>query len=281
MDLILNPEIEAMLEKFYRISGLRVGLHDENMEIITEYPLKSREYDGLRFCDRLRFQSPRYTELCAACDRQAYLHVCRTRKTYIYTCHGGFYEALIPILIGDVLMCCFMIGQVRRAEFACSARKALESVDAHIPLTKDLAEAYERMPCMSLETFSAHVYFLEICANYIYENHFIRLQGNELIVNFQRYVEEHIRQPLYIGDVAAALHVSPTHLSRTIAGELQTTFTDYLNRARIEEAKDMLITTDMSTAQIAEALSYNEPTYFMRVFKKITGMTCTEFRRQK
>ncbi len=279
MHLILNPDIQDMLVNFYAISGLRVGLHDEKMNIITEYPVKSQLYDDLRFCDKVRFHSPMFTQMCYDCDMQAYNRVSRTGKTYIYTCHGGFLEAIVPIMVDNVILCCFMIGQVRRAADCRQVQQLVQCVESEIELTAEMEEAYAAMPVMSLEKFTAFVYFLETCASHIYEKRFIRLQGKDLIEKFQRYVEEHIHESMSVNQVAAALHVSASHLARVIAGDMQTTFSDYLNHARIKVAKDMLLSTDLSVAEVAERLAYNDPTYFMRVFKRITGMTCTEFKK--
>ena len=58
---LCEPEIEEMLANFHAISGLRVGIHDPEMNIIHEYPVKSSEYDRLCFCDKIRFHSPEYT----------------------------------------------------------------------------------------------------------------------------------------------------------------------------------------------------------------------------
>ena len=45
---ILNPDIQLMLIHFYRISGIRVGVHDTDTTIITDYPPQSAEF-GARF----------------------------------------------------------------------------------------------------------------------------------------------------------------------------------------------------------------------------------------
>lgn len=58
-------------------------------------------------------------------------------------------------------------------------------------------------------------------------------------------------------------------------------FTEYLTSERLKIAKDLLITTNLSVTDIAYLLTYNDPTYFMRVFKKATGMTCTDFRNRE
>ncbi len=281
MNLILNSEIEELLEHFYNISGLRIGLHDEKMNIILEYPAISEHYDELIFCDRVRVHSKTFDGMCCRCDREAYRHVCETRQTYIYTCHGGFYEALVPIFMNGVILCCFMIGNVRPEEGYRSVKDILSCVPEEVTPTDELVQSHLEMPRMTLRRFRSLVYFLEICARDIYERRAIRLQGQELIDAFRRYIQEHYREPLNITQVAAELKISASHLSRIISLDLQTTFTEYLNRTRVEAAKDMLMLEDMTITEIARTLSYRNATYFMRIFKKITGMTCSEYRAQK
>ena len=57
-------------------------------------------------------------------------------------------------------------------------------------------------------------------------------------------------------------------------------FVTYLTNQKIEIAKDMLINTDIPIINIALDLSYHEPNYFSKVFKKNVGMTPTAFRRK-
>jgi len=59
------------------------------------------------------------------------------------------------------------------------------------------------------------------------------------------------------------------------------TFTQYLTGLRIEKAKEMLETTDLRSFQIAEAVGYNDAHYFSYMFKRSTGMTPGEYRREK
>ncbi len=278
---IMNSDIAKMLQHFYNISGLRIGLHDEHMLLLTEDAVISETYDEQLFCDRLRIQSPTFKRLCRDCDVQAYRHVSETKQTKIYTCHCGFYEALVPVIVDGTLLCCLTIGHVRPKEGYLSVEQILHKVGNEVPLTPELVAFHQRMPCMTLETFTSYVYFLELCARELYEKRFIRLRGQNLSVRFERYVKEHYREPLNITEVAAALQVSTAHLSKIISAELSTTFTEYLNHTRIEAAKNMLVFQDLSVTEIASALSYQDASYFMRVFKRYTGMTCMEYKKQK
>ncbi len=278
---IMNSDIEKMLKHFYNISGLCIGLHDEHMLLLTKDAVISETYDKQLFCDRLRIQSPTFKRQCRECDVQAYRHVSETKQTYIYTCHCGFYEALVPVIADGTLLCCLTIGHVRPQEGYRSVEQILNDVGNEVTLTSELMDIHQHMPCMTLEKFTSYVYFLELCARELYEKRFIRLRGQDLSVRFERYVKEHYREPLHITGVADALQVSVPHLSKIISTELSSTFTDYLIGIRIEAAKNMLVFQDMSVTEIASALSYQDASYFMRIFKRYTGMTCMEYKKQR
>ena len=57
-------------------------------------------------------------------------------------------------------------------------------------------------------------------------------------------------------------------------------FTAYINRIRIERAKNMLVQTQLSVKDISEICGYSDYPYFARVFKQITGISATEMRKR-
>jgi len=54
----------------------------------------------------------------------------------------------------------------------------------------------------------------------------------------------------------------------------------YLSRLRIAKAIDLLKKTKMSTEEISEKIGYSNANYFIKVFKKITGKTLSEFKKE-
>ena len=56
-------------------------------------------------------------------------------------------------------------------------------------------------------------------------------------------------------------------------------FSDYLKKIRIDNAKNMLLNTEQTVEDISYAVGYSDIKYFSRLFKKLTGVTPTEFRK--
>jgi YesN/AraC family two-component response regulator len=92
------------------------------------------------------------------------------------------------------------------------------------------------------------------------------------------YIERNIGQNITLNDVASYANISTYHLSKIFKREMDVNFVSYIADRRIELAKEMLLRTEIPIMNIAMELSFNEPNYFSRVFKKKTGLTPSEFR---
>lgn len=92
------------------------------------------------------------------------------------------------------------------------------------------------------------------------------------------YIERNIGHNITLNDVATQANISSYYLSKIFKRETGVNFVSYLADRRIELAKEMLLRTEIPIMNIAMELSFNEPNYFSRVFKKKTGLTPSEYR---
>ena len=95
--------------------------------------------------------------------------------------------------------------------------------------------------------------------------------------------KEYIRKNFASGDIslfstASWVGISPNHLSTVFAQETGENFIEYLTRIRLDRAKQLLKTTTMKSADIANETGFNDPHYFSHIFKKNTGLSPREFR---
>ena len=72
-------------------------------------------------------------------------------------------------------------------------------------------------------------------------------------------------------EVASYSFLSPTYFSRIFKEEMKCTFNSYVNKVRIEMSKRLLADEQLSLAEIAELVGYEDQSYFNKVFKKIAG----------
>ena len=92
------------------------------------------------------------------------------------------------------------------------------------------------------------------------------------------YIETNYHEDIYLEKLADEYHVSLSYLSRIFKEHYGITFQQYLANTRIGHAKNLLITTNMTINDISEAAGFNSRNTFIRMFKKLEGVTPTEFR---
>ncbi len=93
------------------------------------------------------------------------------------------------------------------------------------------------------------------------------------------YIRCHLSDNITVQEAAKALLVNPDYLSYRFHKEVGTSFINYVNRERINQAAALLRRTDMQIQQIASAVGYNNTSYFARQFVKFQGMTPREYRK--
>lgn len=83
-----------------------------------------------------------------------------------------------------------------------------------------------------------------------------------------------------VKDIASQLHIHPTHLSNTIQEELKRSPCDIYEERLMHIAKELILTTDLSIAEIARHLTF-DPSNFSKFFKHFAGTTPKKFREAK
>lgn len=94
------------------------------------------------------------------------------------------------------------------------------------------------------------------------------------------YIEAHLDEELSLETLARQVGYSEYHLSRKFKEETGDNIRDYIKYARIERAKLLLATSDLSIREIAEQLRFCAPSHFARVFREVTGQLPQEYRKE-
>lgn len=92
------------------------------------------------------------------------------------------------------------------------------------------------------------------------------------------YVAEHYGDQISRSDLAVALGVSENYLTDLFHREMGVSLWTYLNRYRVTQAKDLLVTSEAKITDIALRVGFNDPAYFSRVFRRYTGRSPKAFR---
>jgi AraC-like DNA-binding protein len=93
------------------------------------------------------------------------------------------------------------------------------------------------------------------------------------------YIENHFCEPVTLERVARELRFHPDYVTRCMQRTLGMGFSHYLAYYRLSKAKQWLAETNETVEAIAKRVGIDDSAYFSRLFKKMEGMTPTEYRR--
>lgn len=94
------------------------------------------------------------------------------------------------------------------------------------------------------------------------------------------YISEHYATPFTMAEIAENFHMNESRFSRYFRRATGNTFTDFVNRLRINRSCQLLMETDQYISTICYKVGYNNVANFNRRFMEVKGMTPSEFRRQ-
>lgn len=192
-------------------------------------------------------------------------------------------RAIINNFLGEIFAyACGDLDIIKAKLFEFTAFLSRAAVEAGAPLNT-MADTIKK----SVTLLAENVDYVSICTtaveimndflDTVYENRKRRAASEHLskavkIIN-ERYYEE-----LTLESLASKVFVSAYYLSHLFRDEMDITFTDYLNKVRVDRAKEFL-SEGCGVAEAAEKTGFNDPAYFMKIFKRYVGITPAKYKK--
>jgi two-component system response regulator YesN len=104
-------------------------------------------------------------------------------------------------------------------------------------------------------------------------------ESGGVIEKAKAWMQEHYADNIQLEDVAQVVGISPYYFSKLFKEQTQVNFIDYLTDLRMARARGLLAGGSLSIKEICAQCGYGDQNYFSRIFKKVTGMTPTEYRQ--
>lgn len=108
----------------------------------------------------------------------------------------------------------------------------------------------------------------------------LRHASYEKIYDILRFINQHYRDDISLNYLSKSFYISPYHLSRTFKKVTGFSFIEYLNSIRTKEAQRLIRDTSQSISHIAASVGFDSLTHFGRVFKSITGLSPSQYRKK-
>lgn len=100
---------------------------------------------------------------------------------------------------------------------------------------------------------------------------------NTKFLHMMNYINENYTQDISLSQIADEFHMNSSYLSHIFKRETGVTFSKYVVNLRIEKAKKMLSAGNNSIGKTAQEVGFNDYFYFLKTFKRVTGMTPRQY----
>lgn len=172
-------------------------------------------------------------------------------------------------------------GHFTRAETGF-VRPAVDEIDHIQSLCEMIYEHAERRTGYSDEIVSHLLPALVLLAASLPPDARAADQPHNLVLanRIRQYIGTHFTEQLTLEDIGEALSMSPYHLAHIFKDMTGMSPIHYMIRCRIDEAQNLLISTDYSATQIAAIVGYTNVNHFNAIFAKLVGLPPIRYRKQ-
>ncbi len=292
MNLTISERNRQVVEKIKATSLFRS--YAKAFETVTGLPLSLQPMHGegaskpcgySQFCQELNAGS-----VCRDCQCM-HNEIMRDATDHAVTkqCPMGLTETAVPVRFGEETIAVLRTGQVR---YQASDRGALKALSCHLHragLEEDqiehLAETYQKVAVMEESKYEQTVTMLAIFSLHVSTliNQLILAQGESeqpVVAAAKRYIREHLDEKLTLEAVAGSIKVSPFYFCKVFKQDTGMTFTEYVNRKRVELAKKELLKPHVTVTEVAFEVGYQSLSQFNRSFLRYAGEAPTKYRKR-
>lgn len=286
-DLIINDKLEGVNYRMY--------LQCLNMDFVNSYAMVISIKDKYSYKDISRAERD-----------QIKIKVGEYIKEYVdrkYKCIGNyvFYEELTYFIqIEDEessnfknlqIDLAFNLRREVKKKFNISIRAGIgETYDSVEQIVKSYRQATK---CLVYNSDNVNIIYIDdiddkLLNDNVISNNSVDVKENKnknnnkikikLFEDVKNFIKENIETELELEKVANNFGLSVYYFSRTFKEVTGINYSEYVNKCRIDIAKELLSTGEMNVKEVCYKVGYNDPNYFSKVFKKYEGISPVNFK---
>ncbi|MBQ8510350.1 MAG: PocR ligand-binding domain-containing protein [Clostridia bacterium] len=267
-----TDKLRELLRDFHTLTGMRLVIFDDSFNKLCAWPDEDCE-----FCTRIK-QDSRARRLCGNCDEEACRLCCQTDRLYIYSCHAGLTEAVLPLKMDGINLGYIMLGQnISQESKAEHFDQLVDYAEKFIP--DDASRLIEGLSTRSDEEIRAAAKLMETCACYLWVRELISVDDGSIVIRLSRYIDDNLSADLSADALCDQFGISRNRLYRIAGDYFGCGIAAYIRRKRVEKATSLL-REGATVAEAAEAVGLYDYNYFSKIYKRETGMLPSRVRRR-
>lgn len=234
---------------------------------------KEQKIHTCPICDMAK-TTPEGFAACFRCRNTALKWCIRHKRSFGGFCVKGVYEYCRPVVRDSVVLAVIFIGNIltdsERQHFIL--RKHVKT-----SLLKTMQINFTEDDCVcTADVLESYIMFLLDKYGEISQE-----PTDALIENIKNYITENLLYDFSMLDLSAVFNYNEKYLGRLFKSKVGCTIKEYCHAHKIEEAKNLLKTSNFSITDISILSGFNNVSYFNRIFKRITGISPRQYRTKK
>jgi AraC-like DNA-binding protein len=265
-------DLEKILKQLYLVSGLNMSIFDINQKLLAAYP-----HENSKFCHEI--EKSKASDHCFICDINAMNHVKETGKLYVYQCHFGLSEAIMPLYSYGALTGYLMMGQAVIGTYR-NYSEIINKSKPYFENEKELRQLVTNITILDEDQIYAFAHVCDICAKYISLTNRIQAKNDHLAQEIKQYLIANYSKPITIDQLCDYFFCSRGTLLTHFKSKYNTTIHKFLLDYRLKKAAELLTNKKQTVKEIAYQCGFEDPNYFCKVFKKEYQCSPLEFRNE-
>lgn len=217
----------------------------------------------------------------------------KLKKTYFGMCYCGVEEYIVPILCSDIVIGVICVGEFCINKKLSHYRISKISKEFGIDL-KILEEKFIKSTRENIQDLITVESLLSIVAEYL-SNFYTTLVSTHkdialknvktssesyILSHTLEYINHNYINAITVLDIAYFCHCSESYINHLFKKNMRVNIKAYINKLRLEQSKEFLLSTSDNISEIAINVGFNDPNYFSNVFTKVYGFSPTEFKKR-
>lgn len=274
--MTLNLEIESLeniIKDFYNVTHIRSSIYDGNYSKILSYPKEHSPICSVMHSDE------KTKVFCAESNHNAFEQCKKEKRVIIYTCHMGLSEVVAPLWDNDIIIGYIVFGQIICSPIPPHLTETIKQKCREYGLNvSNVPGLVSKIDTRSEKEILSIAHLMEACTCYIMYREIMRLNRNGFILKLDEYIDSHLNDKITASALCHEFYMSRTKLYDTLNDTVHMSIGRYVKLKRIDRARLLLSTTDLTIMEIVEQTGFSNYNYFCQVFKKEVGLTANQFR---
>lgn len=204
---------------------------------------------------------------------------------YYGMCWAGVEEYVFPVWHGEKAIAFISVSGYRGKLFGADAHiSQAAKLSGHDEASLKRAYSELSLNVPTLEQLEPLISPLCLMFSLLYEQSPRTPEKEDEVLSLYTGILNHIgynyMKPITVDDIAQAMHYSKSYVRQLFKHKSGMSIHRYLTTVRIKRAEELLVNTSMPVMQISFAVGYKEPDYFTNAFKKETGLSPRDYRKQ-